>query len=102
MIDRIRPSTILSIIHAITIGTKLNNNGGNTGHGLENVMRKQTIISGFFQFYKIWILKFFSSSREKTKTLMKVGHRTSTEVLIHQGETVVQPIKIILVICSII
>ena len=30
-------SVILSIIHTITIGTILNFNGGNNGHGLKNV-----------------------------------------------------------------
>ena len=32
----------LSIIHTITIGTILNFNGGNNGHGLKNVACKQT------------------------------------------------------------
>ena len=29
------PSPVLSIIHIITIGTMLNFNGGNNGHGLK-------------------------------------------------------------------
>ena len=32
------PSPILSIIHTVTIDTKLNFNGGNKGHGIKNVM----------------------------------------------------------------
>ena len=47
-------------------------------------------------------IKIFIFSQENTKTLMKVDHRTLTEVLTHHGETVVQPSKIILVIFSII
>ena len=39
-------SSILSIIHTITIGTMRNFNGGNNGHGLKNVTCKQT-----FTFY---------------------------------------------------
>ena len=35
-------SSILSIIHTITIGTMLNFNSGNNGHGQKNVNRKQT------------------------------------------------------------
>ena len=31
------PSPILSIIHTFTIGTMLNFNGGNNGHGLKNL-----------------------------------------------------------------
>ena len=34
------PSPILSIIHTVTIGTMLNYNGGNNGHGLKNVTCK--------------------------------------------------------------
>ena len=34
-------SPILSIIHAVTINTMLNFNGGNNGHGLKNVTYKQ-------------------------------------------------------------
>ena len=37
------PSSILSIIHTVTIGTMLNFNGGNKGHGLKNVTCKQTL-----------------------------------------------------------
>ena len=55
---------------------------------------------GFFIFQKIWNLTFLSFSQENTKTLMKVGHRTLIEVLTHQGETVVQPSKIIPVVFS--
>ena len=36
------PSPILSIIHTVSIGTKLNFNGGNNEYGLENVMCEQT------------------------------------------------------------
>ena len=39
-------SPILSVIHTITIGTKVYNNGGNTGPWLKtvlNVMCKQTL-----------------------------------------------------------
>ena len=36
-------SPILSIIHTLTIGTMLNFNGCNNGHGLENVSCKQTV-----------------------------------------------------------
>ena len=35
--DRMGPSPNLSIIHTVTIGTMLNNNGGNTGHGLKTL-----------------------------------------------------------------
>ena len=38
--DRIGPSSILSIIHTVTIGTMLNNKGDKNGH----VMCKQTLI----------------------------------------------------------
>ena len=31
------PSPILSIIHTVTIGTNLNFNGGNNGHGLKKL-----------------------------------------------------------------
>ena len=38
------PSNILSVIHTVTIGTMLNNNGGNNnGHELKNVTCKQTV-----------------------------------------------------------
>ena len=40
--DRIGPSPILLIINTITIGTMLNNNSSNIGHGLQNVTCKQT------------------------------------------------------------
>ena len=40
--DRMGPSHILSLIHTVAIGTMLNNNDGNNGHGLENVRCKQT------------------------------------------------------------
>ena len=36
------PSSILSVIHIITIETMLNNNHGNNCHGLKNVKCKQT------------------------------------------------------------
>ena len=39
------PSPILSVIHTVTIGTMLNNNGGNNGYGLKkSVACKQTYI----------------------------------------------------------
>ena len=34
-------SSILSVIHTINLGTMLNLNGGNNGHWLINVTRKQ-------------------------------------------------------------
>ena len=52
--NRNGPSPILFVIHTIMIGTMLNNNGGNNGHGLKNVTCKQTLgakmISMQFQF----------------------------------------------------
>ena len=42
IMDRICPSPILSIIHTVTIGTMLNFNGCNNGHGVKNVTCKQT------------------------------------------------------------
>ena len=44
---------ILCDLHTITLGTMLNNNGGNNGHGLKNVTCKQTFtfqITAFFVF----------------------------------------------------
>ena len=35
------PSSILSVIHTITIGTMLNLNGGNNGRGLIKIRYKQ-------------------------------------------------------------
>ena len=35
------PSPILAVSHTITVGTMLNFKGGNNGHGLKNVTRKQ-------------------------------------------------------------
>ena len=40
--DRMGPSPILSVIHTVTIGTVFNFNSDNNGHGLNNVMYKQT------------------------------------------------------------
>ena len=37
------PSSILSIIHTITIGAMLNCSGGINGHGRKNVMCKQNL-----------------------------------------------------------
>ena len=37
------PSTILSIIHTVTIGAMPNFNGGNNGHGLKRVTFEQTL-----------------------------------------------------------
>ena len=37
------PSPILSIIHTVTIDTKLNFNGGSNGNGPKNVTCKQTL-----------------------------------------------------------
>ena len=37
------PSCILPIIHTVTIGTVLNFNGGNNGHGIMIVICKQTL-----------------------------------------------------------
>ena len=42
--DRMYPSPILFIIHTMTLGTMLNFNGDNNGHGLEHVTCKQTIM----------------------------------------------------------
>ena len=40
--EEMGPSTILSVIHIISIGTMLNFNGNNNGHGLKNVTCKET------------------------------------------------------------
>ena len=56
--DRIMGSSpILSVIHNVTIGTMLNNNGGKSGHGLKNVKCKQTLNhrDSFAQWYKIYV-----------------------------------------------
>ena len=45
--DWIGPSPNLSVIHTVTIGTMLNLNGGNNGHGLKTVTCKQTLRIGF-------------------------------------------------------
>ena len=42
---RMDPSPILSVIHIVSIGTMLNNNGGNNGKGLKNITCKQTLWS---------------------------------------------------------
>ena len=39
MTDRMGPSPILFVIHVVTIGTMLNNNGGNDGHALKKTLR---------------------------------------------------------------
>ena len=57
---RMRPSPILSIIYTVTIGTKLNNNGGNNVQGLKNVTCKQTLIIYLLYLCLInssWVLK---------------------------------------------
>ena len=41
--EKMSPSPILSVIHRVTIGTMLNFNGDNNGHGLKNVTSKQTL-----------------------------------------------------------
>ena len=46
MTDRMGLSSILSIIHTVTIGAILNNNGGNDGHGLKNFTCKLTPSGG--------------------------------------------------------
>ena len=46
------PSPILSIIHTITIGTMINFNGSNYGHGLKNVTCKETFMSDCIEFSK--------------------------------------------------
>ena len=40
---KIGPSPILSVVHTTTIDTLLNVDGGNNGHGLNNVTCKQTL-----------------------------------------------------------
>ena len=45
--EKVGLSPILSVINAITIGTMLNFNSGNKGHGLKNVTCKQTFNSNW-------------------------------------------------------
>ena len=41
--DRMCAGPSLSVIHTVTIGTTLNNNGVTSGHGLKNATCKQTL-----------------------------------------------------------
>ena len=43
--DRMGPKVILSIIHAVTIDTMPNNNGGNNGHGLKAIRVNRPLIN---------------------------------------------------------
>ena len=43
--DKMGPSTMLTVIHIVTIGKMLNNNGGNNWNRLKNITCKQTLWS---------------------------------------------------------
>ena len=49
------PLPILSVIHTITIGTMLNFNCGNNGHGLQNVACKHTSVAACKRYlWRVW------------------------------------------------
>ena len=58
--EEMDPSSILSIIHTVTIGTMLVFNSGDNGHGLKNVKCKQAISISVFMndtiFYFYWVM----------------------------------------------